>query len=184
MDIGIVSKRYAKALYAYADENGRAETVYREMQALADSYRDAAMLRPILENPVVAKEEKLKLLYEAAGGKVSDEYKRFVALVLDERRERFMQFMTYSYMNLFRKMNHIRVGKLITASPVKEETTERIKSMMAEGTSGTVELETSVDPSVMGGFIFEIDFNRLDASIAAQINKVRRQFIEKNRRIV
>ena len=44
--------------------------------------------------------------------------------------------------------------------------------------------EHRVDPSIIGGFIFEIDGLRLDASTAAQLKSVRRQFIEKNRRIV
>ncbi len=184
MDIGIVSKRYAKALYEYACENKKENVVYKEMQVLVNSYRQVEQLRHALDNPVLPREEKVKLLCKAAGGKVSNEYKRFVTLVLDERREKFMQFMAYSYIDLYRKKHHINIGKLTTASPVKEETIERMKNIVAKGTSGIVEFETHVEPSIIGGFIFEINFNRLDASIATQINKVRQQFIEKNRRIV
>lgn len=184
MDIGIVSKRYAKALYEYACENRNEKVVYDEMQALVKCYQKVEKLRPALENPILSKEEKIKLLCEAAGGKVSNEYKRFVTLVLEERREKFMQFIAYSYIDLYRKMNHINIGKLTTASPVEEKIIERMKNMVAKGTRGTVEFETHVEPSILGGFIFEIDFNRLDASIATQINKVQQQFIDKNRRIV
>lgn len=184
MDIGIISKRYAKALYEYAYESRNEKVVYKEMQILVNCYKKVPKLRPALENPILSKEEKIKLLCEAAGGNVSNEYERFVTLVLKERREKFMQFIAYSYIDLYRQMNHINIGKLITASPVKEETIERMKNMVAKGTQGTVEFETYVEPSILGGFIFEINFNRLDASIATQINRVRQQFIDKNRRIV
>jgi F-type H+-transporting ATPase subunit delta len=41
-----------------------------------------------------------------------------------------------------------------------------------------------VDPKILGGFIFEIDDYRLDASVATQFEKIKKQFIEKNKRIV
>ena len=41
-----------------------------------------------------------------------------------------------------------------------------------------------VDPSIEGGFIFDINDFRLDASIATQLKRVKQQFIDKNRRIV
>ena len=103
MDIGIVSKRYAKALYEYACENKKENVIYKEMQVLVNSYRQVEQLRHALDNPVLLREEKVKLLCKAAGEKVSNEYKRFVTLVLDERREKFMQFMAYSYIDLYRK---------------------------------------------------------------------------------
>jgi len=184
MDIGIISKRYAKALYEYACENNNEEVVYKEVQTFVKSFREVEGLCSALKNPVLPKTEKAKLLCDAAGGNVSDEYKRFVALVLDERREKFMQFIAYSYIGLYRELHHIHIGKLITAMPVEDRVIERMKSMVADKTHGTVEFETQVDPSIVGGFIFEMNFNRLDASIASQINKVRQQFIEKNRRIV
>ena len=184
MDIGIISKRYAKALYEYACENKNGKAVYKEMQMLINSYQEGGNLRSALENPVLSKAEKIRLLCEAAGGNVSNEYKRFATLVFEERREKFMPFIAYSYIDLYRKLNNINIGKLITASPVKNEIIERMKNMVAKKTQGRVEFETQVESSIMGGFIFEINFNRLDASIATQINKVRQQFIEKNRRIV
>ena len=50
--------------------------------------------------------------------------------------------------------------------------------------SAQMELETVVDPSIEGGFVFDINDYRLDASIATQLKRVKQQFIDKNRRIV
>ena len=47
-----------------------------------------------------------------------------------------------------------------------------------------MELQTDVDPSIEGGFVFDINDFRLDASIATQLKRVKQQFIDKNRRIV
>ena len=107
MYIGVISMRYAKALLAYADEKGTEDIVYEEAGILADSFSRIPELRQALDNPVLPAETKLKLICEAAGGgKVSEELKRFVELVLEERREKFLQFMIMSYIDLYRKQKN------------------------------------------------------------------------------
>lgn len=185
MYIGVFSIRYAKAFLAYADENGVADTVYEETKTLADSFLQVPELRQALENPVLPVETKWQLVCEAAGGgNVSKELKRFVELVLAERREKFLQFMIMSYIDLYRKQKNISVGKITTVCPVAGEVIDRIRTLVVEKTHGTVEFKTRIDPKLEGGFIFEVGTYRLDASVANQIKRVKQQFIAKNRRIV
>ena len=84
MYIGVVSMRYAKALLAYADDAKVEDAVYREALLLKDSYAQVPELRQAMDNPVLAPDVKLKLVVEAAGGKVTKELERFVQLVLKE----------------------------------------------------------------------------------------------------
>lgn len=184
MYIGIVSMRYAKALLAYANDAKVEEAIYVETQRLRDNFALVPELRHAMENPVLTANVKLKLICEAAGGQVTKQLERFVALVLRERREKFLQFMVNSYIDLYQKQKNISIGKLTTASPVADEVVERIRNLVVNRTKGTAEFSTKVDADLQGGFIFEIGTYRLDASIANQMRRIKRQFIEKNRRIV
>ena len=177
MYIGVISMRYAKALLAYADEKGTEDTVYEEAGILADSFSRIPELRQALDNPVLPAETKLKLICEAAGGgKVSEELKRFVELVLEERREKFLQFMIMSYIDLYRKQKNISVGKITTVCPVAEEVVNRIRALVVEKTHGTVEFKTKIDPKLEGGFsLCKYGTYRLDASVANQIKRVKQQ---------
>ena len=66
-----------------------------------------------------------------------------------------------------------------------EETLNELKALILKRYRGrTVEFNTKVDPDIMGGGILEIGYWRIDASIAGQLKRVKKQFIEKNRRIV
>ena len=113
--------------------------------------RESPGLRQALDNPVLPAETKLKLICEAAGGgKVSEELKRFVELVLEERREKFLQFMIMSYIDLYRKQKNISVGKITTVCPVAEEVVNRIRALVVEKTHGTVEIKTKIDPKLEG----------------------------------
>lgn len=186
MDIGIVSMRYAKALIEYAKENGEEDRVYSEMRMLEHSFRKHADLREALDNPILSIREKYALISTAAvgNGDVSREFSRFITLVLKNKREYYLQYIALTYLDLYRKLKHIGVGKLITAVPVSQEVWKRIRDSASTLLHAHMELHTEVDPSIEGGFIFDINDFRLDASIATQLKRVKQQFIDKNRRIV
>lgn len=186
MEVGILSMRYARALIEYAQEKGTEDRLYQEFITLSDSFSTHPMLRDALDNPIISTEDKFLLLCTAADGreKPSEEFIRFIRLVLNHKREAYLQFMSLMYLDLYRKLKHIGVGRLITAVPVSKEVEDRIRSVAARTLHATMELETVVDSSIEGGFIFDINDFRLDASVATQLKRVKQQFIEKNRRIV
>ncbi len=183
MDIGIVAKRYAKALYAYAQENGSEERVHREMQTLLRHFLALPQLRQALDNPVLTKEEKTAILCQAAGGEVSEAFQRFTRLIMDKRREKQIQFIAVSYADLYRQHHNILTAHLTTASPISEQNLEKMKQLVVNSAQGTVEFETHVDKTIVGGFVLDVNFERMDASVAQQIREVSRQFDEKNKRM-
>ena len=186
MEVGILSMRYAKAMIEYAQEKGVEDRVYQEFLTLSHSFCAQPGLREALGNPVIAIKEKLALVCTAADGEGTStrEFIRFITLVLKNRREGYLQFIGLMYLDLYRKLKHIGVGKLITAVDVDKATSDRIRSAAAHILHAQMELETVVDPSIEGGFIFDINDYRLDASVATQLKRVKQQFIDKNRRIV
>ena len=186
MDIGIVSMRYAKALIEYAQELNVEDQLYKEFCMLSRSLTNFPALKDALANPVLPIKEKYSLICTAAvgDGEVGRVFSRFITLVLENHREQFLQFICLSFLELYRKLKHIGIGKLITAVPVDKATEERIRKSAGDVLHAKMELETVVDPSIEGGFIFDINDFRLDASIATQLKRVKQQFIDKNRRIV
>ena len=172
MNTGMIPVRYAKALLEFAYEKKCAEQVYAEMSAVAGSFEREHALRRVLDNPVLPVDKKTELIRTAGGGRTSEVFDRFVWLVLHNRRERYLQSISLMYLDLYRKLNRISTGRLETAVPVTPET------------NGKVELKTSVRPELLGGFVFEMDSERLDASIATQLRNIKKQFVEKNKRIV
>lgn len=186
MDIGIISMRYAKALMEYAKSTGAEELLYNEFRMLSRSLRKYPALRMALVNPVLTIREKFSLICTAAVGDAAPgrEFTRFITLVLKNRRESFLLYISLSFLDLYRKSKHIGIAKLTTAVPVSKEVEERIRSSASSLLHAHMELQTEVDPAIEGGFIFDINDMRLDASVATQLKRVKQQFIDKNRRIV
>jgi len=172
MDIGVISVRYARALLKSATEAKIETSVYEEMQTLAKTYAEVPQLRQTIDNPMLSKDKKQELLLTAVGENPSDLTKAFIGLVLKEDRENVMQFITNSYVTLYRQQKNVIRGRLITAAAVSPATEQKMRQMVENKTNGTVEFETEVNPDIIGGFILEYDTYRMDASVKTQLNAI------------
>ena len=186
MDIGVIAKRYAKALLSFAQEEKAEDTVYQEVLQFIDSWEKVDQLAKVLGNPLLPAEQKKQVICQAASTEVSSVFQKFATLVVAHRRESFMLFIAHSYVTLYREYKHISIGKLITAVPASEAVAKRLEKMVEERSQNSIDviLETTVDPNILGGFIFQLDDMRLDASVSTQFEQIKKQFIEKNKRII
>lgn len=184
MNLGLISVRYATALLDYADASKTQESVYKDAVQLTESFANSKGLSTALENPVISNENKKKLILTAAGGKVSDVFQSFIDLVLKNNREAELHTIVLKYKDLHRRKNNILHGKLTTAIAVDKITEDKLISLVEKKINGTLELEKVIDPSILGGFLMEIDSVRWDASIKNQLNRIKNDYIERNRRIV
>lgn len=179
MNIGLISKRYAKALLEYAQEMHQEKNVFSEMKTLEKVLRYVPEFSNAMNNPVIGSKAKLQLLQSAVKNP-SDVYLRFMQLVLKNRREGQLLFIVLRFEELYRESLNINSGVLITAVPADPELVEKIKSFFTKIKSGELELTTVEDPSLKGGFIFDFDTYRLDASVRTQLRSIRRQFVVEN----
>ena len=183
MNSGMVSMRYARALFSYALENKAEDTIFSEMKILSENLASSSRLRATLDNPVLSTREKLELIKLAVGETASDVFVRFIQLVLHQRRENHLQTISLVYLDLYRKYKNISVGKLVTACPVDDTTINKIKQLVKQKEEGTIEFVTEVDPKLGGGFILYIGTYRLDASVASQLSRIKSQLMSKNKKI-
>ena len=142
------------------------------MQTMAQSFASVPELKFTIDNPMLSKENKAKLLTAAAGGEISELTRSFINLVLKEDREGVMQFMANSYITLYRKQKNIIRGKLTTAAAVTPAVEQKMRQLVENNTNGTVEFETEIDPDIIGGFVLEYDTYRMDASVKAKLNTI------------
>ncbi|MCK9156930.1 MAG: F0F1 ATP synthase subunit delta [Paludibacteraceae bacterium] len=180
MDTGRISARYAKALYEYAVEKKQDTVIYEEMKLLSDSLFAVPEINKALLNPVISTEKKKELLITAAGTDVCPEFKRFLDLVVEKRREAYFHFISLVYQDVYRKANNIVIGKLSTATPVEAKEEERLRKIVSDRTKGQVDFQTIINPDLVGGFILQVGTYQLDASISSQLKDIKDQLLKKN----
>ena len=184
MNAGVIASRYAKALLKYVQESGGGDKVYSQACVLGLRLMEIRQLRDFIENHTeLALERKLELLRSSLGEDPAPELVSFVRLVTAQRRMELFSRMLYSFIVQYRIANNIKVGRIVLASPV-EGLKEKLESLFHERTGAEVQLSETLNPEILGGFIFELDGYMLDASVEKQFRRIRRQLIEKNNRIV
>lgn len=173
--------RYAKALFAYAKEQGVEDAIYRNMLQLMTTLQQVKELAAMLAAPTLSKDERVRLLCSAVDS--SAVYKDFMRLVVDEERESLLIFIAHCYVSLYRKAKNIVAVRFTTAEPLGEEFCDMVAAEFAPA-GATVELQNVVAEGVVGGFIYETETHRLDASIRRQLRDIETEFVKQNRKLV
>ena len=158
MNTGIISSRYATALLRLVDETGNGEAVYGQVVR-------------ILKDP------------DSMPRKLEPELSHLVSLLVKNKRLENVKLILHRFTELYNASRGRRLVTLKTAVPAPE-LEQRVKDLLQERFTGEIVLESEVDPALIGGFILTIDDKLLDASVSRQLEEIRRQYIEKNKRIV
>lgn len=175
---GLIPRRYAKALYKYAQDTKRTELVYEEMKAVINSFEENPSLQKVLANPFVKNEDKEKLLLSAAGTRLEDDYQRFVKLVLAHHREEFAYLMALSYRDIYRTENKISRVVITTAAELPDAQMKKLRGVVEKAFKGvTLEYTYKVDPDLIGGFVIDVDSARMDASISNELEQLRQNLL-------
>lgn len=176
MDNGKISVRYARALFQIAQEQGCEEAVYDGLTRFAHNYLLAiAQFNEVLADPIVAKKEKVKLMEMAVGDPLHDCLKQFITFVSEQNRENKMFLIAMKYTEMYRSKHNILSTQLTTASELPDTALEKIKAFVKQTFSAEAEMEVSIDPSLIGGFILDIENTRMDASVAGQLNALKQK---------
>lgn len=184
MNAGVIASRYAKALLKFVKETGNGDKVYAQAGILALRMQEIGQLKDYIENhQELGPDRKMQLMETALGEPMAMELTRFAALVIGQRRTVFFHRMLCSFISQYREACNIKVGRLVTALPA-DGLKERMEEIFRAKTGAEVQLEVKVNPDILGGFVFELDDWKLDASVVAQLKKISRGLIDNNNRIV
>ena len=154
MNTGVISSRYARALLLLTRESGRGEQVFSQARALL---KDPTKVPDPLE-PDLA---------------------RLVVLLRKNGRREHLRYVLNDYTRLWCKSTGAHMAHLVMAAP-DPALPDRIAALIG----GKVYIDTEIDPSIEGGFTVILDDVMLDASVRGQIERIKRQLIERNSRIV
>lgn len=175
MNEGLIPRRYAKALYEVALERGRAEALYSMMGSLAKAFETEPGLHATIANPFVADSDKVALLDTAAGASAQDTtFADFLKLLVRNRRIDMAGDIARAYLREYRRRNNIRLVTVVSAVPLAPALLDRIKEIVNAHLHGaSMEFSTAIDPSIIGGFVVNIDNERLDASVSDRLKELR-----------
>lgn len=172
MSSGSVARRYGKALFDLAGENGEKalETCARNMADLVACLDASPELESLFKNPVFNAGEKIKVLKNlAAGLRLGKMVEDFISLLADKGRLGIFRQIAREFQALLDLKKGIVRGEFITAVPLSEGKRQELLTLLEKQAGRTLELEFSTDPALLGGMLLKLGDKTLDASLSTQL---------------
>ena len=176
MNSGIISNRYAKAIYQYASARGEDNQLREELRILSEQFISVPTLKRVLEDPTVSSAVKIDVLITAAGKKISNTCREVIRLIVKNRRARYIHSIALMFDKVYRKEKNRVILKLITTEPASGEMKHKLVDLLKQNDE-QVDFIAKTDEDIIGGFILEVEDLRLDASIRNQLNQLRLELI-------
>jgi F-type H+-transporting ATPase subunit delta len=173
MSAAAIAKVYAEALFALASERGRREAFDREIAELAGVFREQREIRNFFSSPGTPREEKLKVIDESIAPHVDDLAANFLRLLVRKGRELLFGRILEAYEDLVDAAEGRIEVRVRSAVELSDEVAGRITEELARMTGQTVQLQTEVDPGLIGGLAIRLGDRLLDASLATRLRRLR-----------
>ena len=174
----MIARRYAKALVNLAENEKDLDNTGITLTAIAEIYKENSELRQVLSDTKVSSGVKLKILKDVLSKiKASTLVDKFSRYLLAKRRINFLPDIERAYNLLLQEKLGIIEAKITTASELPKETVRKLIDAISVYSGKEVEVNVTIDPSIIGGIITRIGSTVIDGSIQTYLNQIRQSII-------
>lgn len=173
-----LAHRYAKSLLDLAIEKGQVEQIYDDMI----EFDKALMSRDLLlmfKSPVIKSDKKLAIVKAVFKDHFEPITNGFINLIITKHREFYLPEIVREFVVQYKELKQIATATLVTATPANKQVLEKVKSIVLEQTGmKDVEISTSIDETLIGGFVLTFGDKQFDCSMANKLFNMRKSFEE------
>ena len=177
MSVARIAHRYAKSLIDIAVEQNKLERVLDDVNSFREIVKNRDFLL-LLKSPIIHHSRKEAIVEKLFTGKYDSLTMSFLHVLIRKGREKYLPEIAEEFIQEYKKLKHITTVKLTTAAPLSDAVKKAVeaKLLASSKTSDHVELETAVNPDIIGGYVLEFDGNVYDASMRHKLVKLKDEF--------
>ena len=174
------ANRYARALLDVAvKEKADLEQIERDLAGFVDLFRQNPLLEKVLLNPAVPVPRKRAAMAEiTARANAAGPVTKLLHLLADRDRLVLVPDLLDMYRDRLMDYRKVVRAHITTASPLPGERADAIAKGLARVTGRTVTMQTSVDPSIIGGVVARVGSTVYDGSVTRQLEKMKQRLTE------
>ena len=167
--------RYAKALLQQAKETQVLAAVAADMHSVLETLEGSTDFQDFLRNPTLTASQKLagfEAVFTAVQPLVAHTFKA----LLDNKRSGLTLAVAVAFTDLYEQAQGKANAVVTSAVALSESLEKEIKEKVAKLINKEVTITNLVDPSLLGGFILRVGDLQYNASVAAQLQQLEREF--------
>jgi len=173
-----ISVRYSKAILEMSREKDILEAVKTDMDFIGQCVNQIPEFKMVLDSPVIRTSEKRTLFKKSIGENIHPVTLAFINLIFNNRRETNLESIIRYFMYLYNKEIGIKPAVLLTPARLNPALRDKIIRTISQKMNIKIELQEQTEPKLLGGFIMRIDDYQIDASVASQLAKIKKELTQ------
>jgi F-type H+-transporting ATPase subunit delta len=168
-----IAEPYAQALMSLAQSSNTVDQIGDDMRSLADLLKSSNDFRTCLESPVIKPAAKKELIGRVLTDQVHPNVVNFLYVLVDRGRISFITTVCQQFQALLRKLKQTVLAEVTSAIELTEEQRNAVCDRVRTMTSAQqVDIETTIDPGLIGGVIIKVGSQVIDASLKGQLRRM------------
>jgi F-type H+-transporting ATPase subunit delta len=168
-----IMEPYAEALMALASSQNMTEQIGSEAIGIQEALAASPELSAFLASPVYAKEQKKAVIRQLFDGKIHAYFLSFLLLLVDKQRIELVAGICDRYRALLRDLQKAVLAEVTSTVELndaqRQSIVEQVKGMTG---AQSVELQSILDPELIGGVVIKVGSQVIDASLRGQLRRI------------
>jgi len=173
----VVSKRYAEALFAAAQDARLVTEVESDLMALATGVREPAVAAALRNPTLDAKTQKATVLGAVDARLRTNLVRNVIALAIDRRRAEMLFSLADAYHRLALESRGEAEGVVESAKALSEAEMRDIEATLSKATGKRVRLQAHVRPELLGGLRATVGSLRYDSTAKTRLAELREKLL-------
>lgn len=169
-----VAQRYAEALFAIAEQQGLLDKVDQDLAGIAQILADHPDMERLWDSAVVSTEDKKALVKQLFEGKIEDITFNTLLLMFDKQRGGSVRAVPPFFRERYDAHRRRVKVNVRTVMPLGSDQTEELRRVLAKATEREVQMETTLDPDLIGGIVVTVGDKVIDNSLRGRLEALAR----------
>lgn len=168
-----IGNAYAQGLYDLAKDEGIAQIILEELNALETGFSQEPDFLRLLSVSNLPKEERCRILDDSFRGKLHPYLLNFLKLLTEKGYARHFLDCCEAYREQYNEDNDVLTVTAVTAVAMSKKQIKKLTEKLEKLTGKTVQLVNRVNPECLGGVRLDYDGKRVDGTIRCRLDEIR-----------
>ncbi|WP_343520803.1 F0F1 ATP synthase subunit delta [Sphingomonas sp.] len=166
-----LSGRYATALFELARENGAIDKVESSLATVKQALADSPEFAALTSSPLLGRGDAARGVAAAARAMQLDSLTaNFLGVLAQNRRLAALPGIVRDFRTLAARHRGETTAEVVSAHPLSASQVTELKAQLRQRVGRDVNVDLSVDPSLLGGLVVKIGSQMIDSSIKTRLN--------------
>lgn len=135
--------------------------------------RESPDLARMFKHPVVDVNDKKAMLRQLLGGRAHPITLNGLLLLFDKKRGALVEEVQRAYRAQFDATRRRATVKVTSAMPLEQAQADELRQQLAGKLAKEIQMETAVDPALIGGLVVQIEDQVIDNSVRGRLEALR-----------